>query len=356
MSVVLDNPQYVLSPTDPRARVVTLLESLTQDSEKNIAWFKEYFHGREHATFLALDSPRGPLAVSVIEDNRSCYRVLIRNTQGGERVTVPVSAIPTTWIRRLLGMRPTASAALHTIADKVPVDNLTLTRNARLAHELLMMDERQVIRSYKFGICYLKAGQTTETEMLENDWEDTSPAFRKFLDFIGERIRLKGWKGYRAGLDVREDHTGTHSVFARLQNYEVMFHVAPMLPGRITDGQRIDRKRHIGNDIVLIIFQDDPSSGAFRLSSIRSKQNHIICFVSPKNNGFELLISPRKEVPYFTPDLPEPPVIGTDATSREFLLHKLINGERASYKAPIFASKITRTRSVLLYDVIDRYL
>jgi RAP1 GTPase activating protein 1 len=119
-----------------------------------------------------------------------------------------------------------------------------------------------------------------------------------------------------------DDSTGTHSVFARVDNYEIMFHVAPMLPGRITDGQRIDRKRHIGNDIVLIIFQDDPSASAFRMSSIRSKQNHIICFVSPKQDAYELLIAPRKEVPYFTPDLPEPPIIGTDATSREFLLHK----------------------------------
>ncbi|KAI8050571.1 hypothetical protein BDF22DRAFT_695668 [Syncephalis plumigaleata] len=356
MSVILDNPQYVLSPTDPRARVGAIMETLTQESEKNIAWFKEYFYGREHVTFLALDSPRGPLAVSIVEDQRNCYRALIRSTQGGERISIPMTSIPTTWFRRVLGLKPTAQAVLQAIADKVPLDYLSMTKSARLAHELLLMDERQVIRSYKFGIAYLKPGQTTETEMLENDWNDTSPAFRKFLEFIGEKIRLKGWTGYRAGLDVQEDHTGTHSIFSRLQGYEIMFHVAPMLPGRITDGQRLDRKRHLGNDIILIIFQEDPQSGAFQLSSIRSKQNHIICFVSPKNEGFEILLAPRKEVPYFTPDLPEPAVIGTDAISRDFLLHKLINGERASYKAPIFASKITRTRSVLLYDVIDRYI
>jgi RAP1 GTPase activating protein 1 len=70
-----------------------------------------------------------------------------------------------------------------------------------------------------------------------------------------------------------DDNTGTHSVFSRLQGYEIMFHVAPMLPGRITDEQRLDRKRHLGNDIILIIFQEDPQSGAFQLSSIRSKQN-----------------------------------------------------------------------------------
>jgi hypothetical protein len=81
MSVVLDNPQYVLSPTDPRARVTIMMDSLVQESEKNVAWFREYFYGRSHITFLALDSPCGPLAVSVIEDNRTYYRILIRSTQ-----------------------------------------------------------------------------------------------------------------------------------------------------------------------------------------------------------------------------------------------------------------------------------
>lgn len=32
--------------------------------------------------------------------------------------------------------------------------------------------------------------------------ENTSPHFKQFLNFLGETIELKGWKGYRAGLDV----------------------------------------------------------------------------------------------------------------------------------------------------------
>lgn len=31
---------------------------------------------------------------------------------------------------------------------------------------------------------------------------DQSKAYKDFLNFIGERIELKNWKGYRAGLDV----------------------------------------------------------------------------------------------------------------------------------------------------------
>lgn len=38
-----------------------------------------------------------------------------------------------------------------------------------------------------------------------------------------------------------------------------MFHVSTMLPFQEMDSQRVERKRHLGNDVVLIIFQDGKS-------------------------------------------------------------------------------------------------
>ncbi len=61
-------------------------------------------------------------------------------------------------------------------------------------------------------------------------------------------------------------------------------------------------------------------------------------------------------MPYFTPDLALPPLIGQDTVSRDYLLHKLVNGERAAYKAPSFAPKIARTRAVLLKEVAQRFI
>lgn len=60
--------------------------------------------------------------------------------------------------------------------------------------------------------------------------EHTSPAFTQFLEFLGERIELNGWTGYRAGLDVSQDLTGTHSYYTKWQSHEIMFHVATCLP------------------------------------------------------------------------------------------------------------------------------
>ena len=45
---------------------------------------------------------------------------------------------------------------------------------------------------------YCRAGQQTEEEMYNN--EEGGPAFNEFLDVIGQRVRLKGFGKYKAGL------------------------------------------------------------------------------------------------------------------------------------------------------------
>ena len=45
---------------------------------------------------------------------------------------------------------------------------------------------------------YCRAGQQTEEEMYNN--EEGGPAFNEFLDLIGQRVRLKGFNKYKAGL------------------------------------------------------------------------------------------------------------------------------------------------------------
>ena len=98
-----------------------------------------------------------------------------------------------------------------------------------------------------------------------------------------------------------------------------MLRISTLLPLNPQDSQRIDRKRHIGNDIVVLIFQE--SQEPFQLSSIVSKQNHIIILVQPIDSKYKITIATKIGVPGFTPTLPEPPIIGTDVISREFLLH-----------------------------------
>ena len=48
------------------------------------------------------------------------------------------------------------------------------------------------------GVLYCKKGQQTEEDMYNN--EDGGPEFNEFLDHIGQRVRLKGFDKYKAGL------------------------------------------------------------------------------------------------------------------------------------------------------------
>lgn len=54
-----------------------------------------------------------------------------------------------------------------------------------------------------------------------------------------------------------------------------MFHVSTLLPHSAINRQQLERKRHIGNDVVVIVFQDGPNGG-FNPKTISSKFNRIL--------------------------------------------------------------------------------
>ena len=91
----------------------------------------------------------------------------------------------------------------------------------------------------------------------------TSRDFNDFLSLLGNRVLLQGWSAFAGGLDTRLNTTGTHSVHTHWRDYDIMFHVAPLLPYTEGDRQQVEKKRHIGNDIIVIIFQDAAPDGAY---------------------------------------------------------------------------------------------
>lgn len=50
---------------------------------------------------------------------------------------------------------------------------------------------------------YCRAGQGTEEEMYNN--EESGPALEEFLEMLGQRVRLKGFDRYKAGLDNKSE-------------------------------------------------------------------------------------------------------------------------------------------------------
>lgn len=176
-------------------------------------------------------------------------------------------------------LAPTRAEALKALQNAVPaLQNVELheAKSADLCKELQHMEERLLIPAYKFGVVYCKQDQSHENDMFSN--QQGSKEFHEFMDLLGDKIKLKGWSKYRGGLDVVENTTGSHSYFTSHRNFDVMYHVSTMLPYSTQNMQQLERKRHIGNDVVVIVFQDS-SVPPFKPSTITSKFNHVYIVV-----------------------------------------------------------------------------
>jgi hypothetical protein len=129
---------------------------------------------------------------------------------------------------------------------------------------------------------------------------------------------------------VKSDQTGTESVYAQFQNHEIMFHVSTLLPYSKIERQQLERKRHIGNDIVAIVFQEHETE--FKPESIISQFLHVylvITPVDPPSARYKVSIIHRESVPPFGP-------FQCDSNFKQWLLSKLINAELASCRSSTF--------------------
>ncbi|KAJ4948193.1 hypothetical protein JOQ06_019730, partial [Pogonophryne albipinna] len=211
---------------------------------------------------------------------------------------------------------------------------------------------------HKVGVLYCKAGQSTEEEMYNN--ESAGPALEEFLDLLGQRVRLKGFTKYRAQLDNKTDSTGSHSLYTTYKDYELMFHVSTMLPYTPNNRQQLLRKRHIGNDIVTIVFQE-PGALPFTPKHIRSHFQHVFVIVKVHNPCadnvcYSVAVSRSKDVPPFGPPIPKSVTFPKSAVFRDFLLAKVINGENAAHKSEKFRAMATRTRQEYLKDLAENFV
>ena len=207
----------------------------------------------------------------------------------------------------------------------------------------------------KVGVIYIKEGQFTEEEILDNN--DHSDNFEEFLTILGDKVRLKGFDKYKGGLDTVHDLTGLHSVYTHWRGIEIMFHVSTLLPYENSDPQKLQRKRHVGNDIVCVVFLEADNT-RFSPSCIKSHFLHtfIVVRCSPKIKfnpaRYEISVVTRDEVGAYKPYLWEQSVFTKGPMFRDWILAKIINGERASYSAPKFARMQERTRSQMLEDLV----
>lgn len=353
-------------PEEQGSRMERLQLHCIEHVDLGAQYYREYFHGKEHWNYFGTDEKLGPVALSIrrekLDDTKDLkdqyqYRTIFRTSEMVTlRGSVLEDAVPATAKHGTVRGLP-LKEVLEFVLPELSVSCLRLALNTtKVSEQILKLDEQGLSQKHKVGILLCRADQSTEEEMYNN--EEATPTFTSFLELLGETVCLKGFGKYAAQLDTKTDSTGTHSLYTTYQSYEIMFHVSTMLPYMPNNPQQLLRKRHIGNDIVTIIFQE-PGALPFTPQNIRSHFQHVFVIVRVHNPGTEntcysVAVTRMKDVPPFGPPLPPSGVMFRDPASfRSFLLAKIINGENAAHKSEKFHAMAARTRQGYLRDLAE---
>ncbi|KAI4902343.1 hypothetical protein NFI96_014074, partial [Prochilodus magdalenae] len=318
------------------------------ESNSTARAYRKHFLGREHMNYYCTGSSLGNLIMSLKHEEaegQEFLRIMLRSKTKTLHDRIPLEGLP---------QLPSVPQIAKLLCDDVTGLKFNPVLYPRGSQLIVSFDEHEVNNTFKFGVIYQKFGQTSEEELFGNNEE--TPAFAEFLSTLGDNIELQDFKGFRGGLDVSHGQTGSQSVYTVFRNREIMFHVSTKLPFTEGDVQQLQRKRHIGNDIVAAVFQEEPTP--FVPDMIASNFLHAYVLVQAENpctdhTTYKVSVTAREDVPPFGPPLPNPAVFKKGPEFREFLLTKLINAENACYKSDKFAKLEGRTRAALLDNLHD---
>lgn len=358
-----NNVSYERPPTDGQA----VIEYTTRDIQFYGDRLRSADHelavsggdgGADHVV-VAFDCPsKTRTAIRIMAINKKkTYRTVLRGVSNRKEV-----------FKKLTSGEVFPDSGLKGVKDLVSVKS-TVSKSdhgsAEICAAIDKLEKSEIISTFKWGVLNVRAGQVEENEMYSNIHEESSPDYLEFLQFLGQEVVLDGWSKYRGGLDNRGTNaTGEKSVYTEHRGFEIMYHVATLLPFQPDDLQRVERKRHLGNDITAIMFREQDAP-PFDPCVLTTQFTNIFCVVSvayrdeaTNEPWYQVVISNKTGMPPYGPYIAEPPLYRKgDPAFRDMLLTKLINGERcALFRAPDFKFKMQRTRKHMLEDMAKPYL
>ncbi|XP_052719146.1 rap1 GTPase-activating protein 1-like isoform X15 [Crassostrea angulata] len=332
-----------LNNANPESTSRVLQESTDIYEDEGNTAYRKYFLGQEHFNYCGQDVALGPLLLSLKEETtesgEDAIRCVIRTKSLSQHKVILYSQLDNI---------PNPVKIAKCFYEEITCEKFEPVLTTKGSASIVQFDEHNRTNLYKFGVICQKFRQTKEEQLFGN--RAHSDRMEEFLSMIGDKVSLKDFQGYRGGLDTMYGQTGDNSVYANYQGREIMFHVSTLLPYTDGDPQQLQRKRHIGNDIVAIVFQEENTP--FVPNMIASHFLHAYIVVQPftedGKNKYKVAVAARNDVPKFGPPLPNPAVFEQGPEFRDFILTKLINAETACYKAEQFSKLEERTRTALL--------
>eukprot|EP00094_Tigriopus_californicus_P010965 TCALIF_10579-PA protein Name:"Similar to Sipa1l2 Signal-induced proliferation-associated 1-like protein 2 (Mus musculus)" AED:0.22 eAED:0.33 QI:0/0/0/0.66/1/1/9/0/732 len=423
---LLDSPEtYWKNGFCPYRRTST---NVIERIDHGATFFKTFFYGKEHQNWFGVDEQLGPVAISIRREKvnlsglannghaflastpsfssmdnliaeQHMYRIMIRTSEllplRGSVLedSIPalksekIKTLPTREVLEFVCPEIQLSRLVSLLCMALPIIMSPKDHNATMPQWYAMPTNSTLAEEWlswscmKVGLMYCREGQQTEEDMYNN--EEGGAAFNEFLELIGQKVRLKGFNQYKAGLCNKsktislnpeehlllehiyhisipslfatDDSTGLYSVYTEHAGNELMFHVSTFLPFTPNNRQQLPRKRYIGNEIVTVVFQE-PGALPF-IPNLKSQFQHVFIVVRAHNPCSEHT-QYRYEVDVFIfigIGMPGARFAKTKGFA-DFLLTKIINAENAAHRSDKFVSMAVRTRQELLKDLATNFI
>ncbi|XP_063286542.1 tuberin isoform X2 [Pelobates fuscus] len=135
--------------------------------------------------------------------------------------------------------------------------------------------------THKIGVLYVGEGQIgNEAAILSN--EHGSYRYTKFLTGLGKLIELRDTqpdKIFLGGLDGSGGDDGQFTYCWHDDIMQVIFQITTLMPNNDIDPQRCNKKRHVGNNFVNIVYND--SGEFYKLGTLKGQFNFVDVNIQP---------------------------------------------------------------------------
>ncbi|XP_077936423.1 tuberin isoform X5 [Gasterosteus aculeatus] len=173
---------------------------------------------------------------------------------------------------------------------------LLLPKTQVIDRAVKVLDQMPPYDTHKIGVVFVGVGQVSnEVAILSNEYG--SNRYAAFLTGLGKLIHLKDCDPdqiFLGGLDQYGDD-GEFTYCWHDDIMQAIFHIATLMPNKESDKGCCNKKRHIGNDFVMVVYND--SGEEYKLGTIKGQFNFVEVIIKPLDYDCNLVtLQGRKDL------------------------------------------------------------
>ncbi|XP_043279652.1 tuberin isoform X2 [Venturia canescens] len=172
---------------------------------------------------------------------------------------------------------------------------LLVPRTTAVQRAVTNLDRIQPYETHKIGVLYVGPGQASnEVEILAN--HHGSLRYTEFLQRLGTLVRLKDVDEnvFLGGLD-RNGENGNFAYIWQDDVTQVAFHVATLMPTKLSDPKCTSKKQHIGNNYVSVVYNE--SGEPYNIQTVKGQFNYACVIIQPLDHGTnQVTVQAREEL------------------------------------------------------------